>query len=306
MDIRAFIDKQLAQWPEAQMCHDDLARIRAKTLLVNGIKIKVQYNPARERSTTAKTDAASVKNRPCFLCPANRPKEQIAMPWEAYNILVNPYPILPRHLTVATKKHVPQSIPGKIPDMLDLAKSLDGFIILYNGPQCGASAPDHFHFQAVESGHTPIERAVDYWIRTPASSILGKVAIREKLSFSGIHLLMSGHNPKEISDVFTKIYQTMISRQYITDEPKMNIICRYTKKLWHLLLIPRTRHRPDRFYAEGDAQILISPGTIDMAGVIVTPRESDFEQVTSTDIERIYKEVAFFELPPFIYPHDSL
>ncbi len=295
MDISTFFNKQLAQWPEAQMRFDDLAAVRTKTLLVNNIKILVQYNPARERSTIAPTDASSVKNRSCFLCNSNRPKEQTALPWKNYQVLVNPYPILPLHLTIASKRHLPQNIFGRFKDMLKLSKMLEGFIVLYNGPQCGASAPDHFHFQAVEAGHTPLEKVMDQWLRTPASVILGKTAIREKLSFSGIHALISGQDPKELEGVFTKIYQTMTDGQPAANEPKINLICRCSKKLWHLLLIPRSKHRPDCFDATGDAQMLISPGAIDMAGVIVMPRKADFERITSADIEQIYREVANFD-----------
>lgn len=296
MDISTFIDKQLAQWPEVQNRYNDLTRVRTKTLVVNGINVEVQFNPAREQFSLAKTDAVSVKNRACFLCYANRPKEQIALTWQTYNILVNPYPILPKHLTIASKKHLLQSIPGKIMDMLQLAKMLNGFTLLYNGPQSGASAPDHFHFQAIASGHIPMEKVIDQWIRTPSTSILGKVAIREKISFSGIHVLLSGHDSKEINEIFAKIFQAMVDEPGVVGEPKMNILCLFSKNLWHLLLIPRVKHRPDCFYAGGDAQMLISPGAIDMAGVMVTLRESDFERITSTDIEQIYKEVAFFEL----------
>ncbi len=296
MNITSFIDEQLAQWPEARAYSDDLTKVSSKYPIVNGIPVQVQYNPAREGSTMAKVDTKSIKKRPCFLCTRNRPKEQISLSWKTYHILLNPYPILPLHLTIATQKHLPQAIRGKIGDMLELSKLLEGFIVWYNGPQSGASAPDHFHFQAVEAGHTPLEKIMDNWMRLPASSISGKVALRENISFSGTQLLLSGYEQKALCNVFMKIYQMLIDEQAVDKEPKMNVFCRYTHRLWQLQIIPRRAHRPKCFFAEGDAQLLISPGAIDMAGIIITPREKDFEWVTSEDIEQIYKEVAIFDL----------
>ncbi len=293
MKISSFIHRQLQLWPEVHTRFDDLAKVRHKTLMVDGIPVQVQFNPARIRSATAKVDSLSVHHRSCFLCAANRPVEQIHMPWRAYHILINPYPILPQHLTIASDQHLPQAIAGRIMDMLALAEFLEGFVILYNGPQCGASAPDHFHFQAVELGHTALEQVMDAWMTHPAALSNEQIQRWEGNCFSGFQLLLSGNHPESIANAFMEILDSLSKES--TEEPNMNLLCRYHNGLWQLQIIPRCKHRPDCFFAEGEDQMIISPGVLDMAGVIVTSREKDFERITSSDIKQIYREVAIFK-----------
>lgn len=152
MEIDGFIAAQLASWPEAAAGYAALDGLEVKTVDVSGHEMRVQFNPARIRSTGAKVDAASVAARPCFLCEANRPARQTGIDWRGYTVLLNPFPIFPKHLTIAAKKHVPQSLVGRVDDMVALARELDGFTVFFNGAGCGASAPDHMHFQAVPSG----------------------------------------------------------------------------------------------------------------------------------------------------------
>ncbi|MDE6366890.1 MAG: DUF4922 domain-containing protein, partial [Muribaculaceae bacterium] len=154
IDINAFIERQLREWPEAAARFEALDHVKCKT--VGGYN--VQFNPARAVSTAAKTDAASIARRPCFLCDANRPQQQLHIEWEDLQILVNPYPIFPGHLTIAAKKHQPQTMLGRAAQMRRLSRELPGYTVFFNGAKCGASAPDHFHFQAVPSRYMRIAR----------------------------------------------------------------------------------------------------------------------------------------------------
>ncbi len=287
-EISSFLDRQWELWPEARSHFDDLKRLFIKKMQISGIEVQVQFNPKRAFSTHAKVDNLSVSRRPCFLCVENRPSGQIDVPWKNYSILINPYPILPYHLTIADKMHVGQTIDGRITDMLALAKYLDGFLVLYNGSRCGASAPDHFHFQAVEKGYTALEQMADR-LFTHEKAIQLEIA-----GFSGRQIWLTGNDTDEISSCFGEIYKKY-QRKGSDDEPMMNIFCRYTDNLWQLCMIPRRKHRPDCYFAEGDTQMLISPGALDMAGVVVTSRKNDFDRISSSELEQIYREVAIFE-----------
>jgi hypothetical protein len=295
LSVTDFINEQLELWPEVGSRFSSLTDVCVRTLPVNGVPVQVQFNPDRIISATAGVDTASVNSRPCFLCGSNRPGEQICYPWREYQILINPYPILPLHLTIVADIHIPQRIKGRLADMFSLARFLKNFLILYNGAQYGASAPDHFHFQAVEAGHTPLEMINNWDIRTP---LAGKdTVIREESGFSGYHAVLSGNNPDKLCAAFNRIYD-MLEEKNKGEEPGMNLFCRYVNNLWQLCIIPRRKHRPDCYFKTGDSQLIISPGAIDMAGVMITVRKKDFDRVTSSDMEQIYDEVAFVHSTP--------
>ena len=217
----------------------------------------------------------------CFLCAVNRPQQQIDIIRGNYRLLVNPYPVLPQHLTIADSRHLPQAIAGRMGDMLNWAQALEGFLLFYNGPQSGASAPDHFHFQAVAAGHTPLERVMQT-----------SKGVGEGLAgFSGRYYLFSDTRKKPVCEVFEHICQQLGSTS--GDEPMMNIYCHCMSGKWTLAVIPRRRHRPERYFADDDSNMLISPGGLDMAGIIVAARKQDFDRITAQDVEQIYSEVAF-------------
>ncbi len=156
LNIEEFISRQLAIWPEVAARFEALNQVETKT--VGGYR--VQFNPARAVSTAAKVDAASIAARPCFLCAENRPKEQLSIPWEDLEILINPFPIFPGHLTIAACEHIPQSMLGRAAQMRRLSRELHGYTVFFNGAHCGASAPDHMHFQAVPSHFLRIPKRV--------------------------------------------------------------------------------------------------------------------------------------------------
>lgn len=159
IEIEEFLERQMAVWPEVAARFEALRLVETKRVG----DYCVQFNPARVVSTAAKVDAASIAARRCFLCGANRPPQQLALEWEDMEILVNPFPIFPGHLTIAAKAHTPQTMLGRTDQMRRLSRELPGYTIFFNGARAGASAPDHMHFQAVPSRYMePTSMAYTY------------------------------------------------------------------------------------------------------------------------------------------------
>ena len=270
-EVVQLFQQQLIGWELAKNNYQALQQAKVKTFDVGGYRYLVQFNPARMVSSSAKVDAQSIRERKCFLCAENRPAEQKGIIFDGrYEILVNPYPIFPRHLTIPSLDHTPQQIISRFGDMLDLAQQLDNYIILYNGPKCGASAPDHFHFQAGNKGFLPIENDRN-WRH---------------------NLRIESENKQDILMRFLQIYDTLPLQPDDT-EPMMNILTWYKNGAWTTCIFPRKKHRPDCYFAEGDANMIISPASVDMGGMLITPLEKDFEKITAEDIAGILDEVCF-------------
>jgi ATP adenylyltransferase/5',5'''-P-1,P-4-tetraphosphate phosphorylase II len=269
--IISLFEEQLQTWPLAAKGYRGLNDIRTKTFDFGAYAIKVQFNPARAVSTLAKLDAKSIEARPCFLCAANRPVEQKYIEFKGcYDILVNPFPICDKHFTIASKKHEPQAIKGRINDMLELAQAMPDFIILYNGPKAGASAPDHFHFQA---GNVEFfDNQVDIFKK----GLIEKQVISSQLK-------------SVVVDEFDTLYNQL---QTDEQEPMMNLFCQYKPEGWVLTVYPRKQHRPMQFFLQGKEQIMVSPGAIDMTGILIVAREEDFEKITKEDIQDIFRQVS--------------
>jgi len=252
--------------------YDALSRVVAKPLSWG----KVQFNPARIASTGAKVDAASLKKRACFLCEANRPAEQEGIEWKpatgsghAYTILINPFPIFPRHLTIPDVKHTPQRIAGRMADMCALAAELPGYTVFYNGPKCGASAPDHMHFQAGNS---------DFLNIFDTEAPFGIVRI-------------AAATPEQADAEFGKVYAALPVPKGEA-EPMMNILCRFVDGEYQVVVIPRKKHRPS-FYGSEEGQMLLSPASVDLAGVLITPVEKDFKALTDEVAAKVYAELCY-------------
>lgn len=272
--VHKLFEEQLKEWGLAAANYKALAQVKVKTFEVGGCVYKVQFNPARITSSTAKVDPESIRERKCFLCPENLPPVQKGVPFkEHYRILVNPYPIFPRHLTIPDIRHVNQRILPRIDDMLDLAEALDDYLIFYNGPKCGASAPDHAHFQAGSKGFLPIEKE---W--------------REIKDAPRATLVIESENKEEVIALFKKVYHSMELKPG-DDEPMMNVLAWYEDNKWIVCIFPRELHRPACYSAEGDKNILISPASVDLGGVFITPLEKDFDKITAEDIHGILSEV---------------
>ena len=281
--IHNLLTEQLASWETARNNYAALSGVQVKELNVNGTLYKVQFNPARIVSSGAKVDAKSIKERKCFLCPANIPFEG------HYNILVNPFPIFPRHLTVPETAHVAQRIAPRFGDMLDLARQLTDYTIFYNGPKCGASAPDHAHFQAGNKGFMPIEQD---WRR----QVAGKVADYGQATLWWLNdaprttLVIESADRKTAIKLFDTVYHSL-DIQPGEDEPMMNVLVMYEDNKWIVFVFPRAKHRPACYTAEGDANLLSSPASVDLGGVFITPVEKDFIKITAEDIAQILGEV---------------
>jgi len=267
--INQLFNEQLSNWELARNNYSSLKQVKVKTLLVDGLEYKVQYNPARIISSAAKVDAQSIGERKCFLCAENRPPEQKGIPFNGrYTILVNPYPIFPRHFTIPSIEHTPQRITSHWGDMLDLAQQLDDYIVFYNGPKCGASAPDHLHFQAGNKGFLPIEKN-----RNMRNMIC-----------------IESDKKEELLSRIQQVYDAM-EQQPEDNEPMMNILVWYEAGEWVVCIFPRKKHRPACYYAEGESNLLISPASVDLGGVFITPLEKDFEKITAEDIVKILNEI---------------
>ena len=237
------------------------------------IKVDIQLNPERSASVAANVDKNHIAQRPCFLCSENRPDEQKGIPFlNKYIILVNPFPILGNHLTIPMLSHVPQRIGKKIGEMMLLAARLPDYIVFYNGPKCGASAPDHFHFQA--------------GLKQPVL-LSGENELRSCL-------IIESESLTEIEERFEDVYRFLKSLQPQEEEPMMNLIAFTTKNKYVLHIFPRKAHRPKQYFETGSRQLLISPGALDMAGLIITTRSRDFEKIKKEDIEDIYSQVSMF------------
>jgi len=266
--VKQLFQEQLCEWDLAKKNYEALKQVKVKTLYVDGHRYLVQLNPARLTSSAAKIDPDSIRERKCFLCSNHRPAEQKGILFgERYTVLVNPYPIFPRHLTIPTVEHTPQLIASRFGDMLDLAQQLDNYTIFYNGPKCGASAPDHFHFQAGSKDFLPVESDRNWnTIRIESA------------------------NKQEMLQRFRQIYNALPLKPDDA-EPMMNILTWYEDDMWTTCIFPRKKHRPDCYSAEGDDNMLISLAAVDMGGVFITPLEKDFEKITAEDIGEILSEV---------------
>lgn len=288
--INDFIAAQIAEWPQAAGNFAALADVKVKDLDVDGMHIKVQFNPARMVSSAAKVDAASLKARKCFLCQENRPDVQRGISWnDRYTILVNPFPIFPRHLTIPDDSHTDQLINNRIADMMKLASELDEYTVFYNGPRCGASAPDHMHFQAGNSDFLTIEENLEGTeLKVISEEGDNTLALVDSMPMKVF--VIDAVSPEEGQKMFNRLYAAIPVPEG-EKEPMMNILCYATPKGVRLVVIPRKRHRPSFYGTDGDGCMLISPASVDMGGVFITPRPQDFDTIDADTIRRIFDEL---------------
>ena len=289
-ELNAFFESQLAEWEFARRNFEALRRIETKTFDLDGFLIRVQFNPARIVSSAAKVDAASVVARKCFLCSENQPPEQRGLPWgDGYRVLVNPYPIFARHFTIPAAEHVPQSIADRYGDMLALARCFDREVVFYNGPRCGASAPDHAHFQAVGKGAMPLEAEVGRFATEKVLEASGAAAYAIRDYLRGGFVIRSA-DASAAAACFGKLYEALEVLP-ADAEPMMNVLTWYDSDGWTSCVFPRTKHRPACFYGEGATDLLVSPASVDLAGVMIVPRKDDFVKITAENIRAIFNEV---------------
>ncbi|MCF0176805.1 MAG: DUF4922 domain-containing protein [Bacteroidales bacterium] len=299
--IHKFISDQLSRWPLACKNFRALKDVRLRTMTVGGLEVTLQHNPARMISSAARTDAASLAERPCFLCRQNRPAEQVMLPFEGrkgkqYDILVNPYPIFPDHLVIANASHSKQSVWKRFVDMLDLSRAYRQFIFFYNGPNCGASAPDHHHFQAAGRGQMPLENDICRLIAEEDENTLQLLESQQDASLykygkfvNGIFLLRA-RSSKSAAKLFYRLIDCAPTVEG-DSEPRFNLFSWYENDEYRAVVVFRTSHRSSHYFSDGPDHLTMSPGCVDMMGLLIVPVPSEFESVTEGQIADMLSQV---------------
>ena len=286
--VNELFEQQLSVWEMARNNFEGLKTVQIREFDFDGFGVKVQFNPARMVSSGAKVDAKTIAQRKCFLCAANRPEVQRGIEWRDYDILINPFPIFPRHLTIPRREHVDQRLVPYISDMFDLARELPDFVVFYNGPKCGASAPDHMHFQAGNADFLPL--VGDYFnlksqgkcTMHNAQFTIDGVDIYTIDDYLRVVYCIESCDRDALSQVFMKLYNSWVKEEGV--EPMMNVVCLYREGKWYLFVIPRGAFRPWQYTAEGDKQLLVSPATVEVSGLFITPVKEHFERITKEDV----------------------
>lgn len=292
--ISRFFNRQLEVWTDARHRFRDLKHVETRQF---SDQLKLQWNPARIVSTGAKIDKKTLGERPCFLCDKNRPKEQMSKQIdEKFHLLVNPFPILPVHFTIPARKHQPQLIYKNYGEMHRFISLHSDLMVFYNGPKCGASAPDHLHFQAGTNGILPLQTNWQRFSRNLTDIISlndeEKISVVRDFIVPAFVIISKSAESDEV--LFHRLYKAMPQRGDET-EPMMNIISWRKGEEFISVVIPREKHRPEAYFAEGDAQFVVSPGALDMSGLIITPREEDFRKLTEEKALSLLQECGVSE-----------
>lgn len=290
--IRDLLKEQTQNWPLARTNYEGLKTVQTRVFSFGDYNVKVQFNPARIVSSGAKVDAKTIAERKCFLCAENRPAEQTSVNFGDYEILVNPFPIFPEHFTIAHKKHQPQQILPFFADMLRLAQAMDDYLVFYNGPQCGASAPDHLHFQAGTKDFLPLVN--DYnRLKTKNAELINEkdnARIFQFKNYGRTVFVLESTDIEGAENAFRNLSLSLSEGE--GTEKMMNVVSLFENGKWFTFVLPRKAFRPWQYTAEGDEQLLISPATVEMCGVFITPVEAHFNKITKEDIESIFNQVS--------------
>ncbi len=311
--VEALLNHQKANWPLLREGTQNLSQVVTRRIPLGRFEILAQFNPQRLTSAAAPVDRESVRNRPCFLCAENLPPEEKGLAYgEAFVILPNPAPILDRHLSIVHRQHIEQAIADHFEVMLDLAKDLSpAYFVLYNGPQCGASAPDHLHFQACTREGLLIERHLEAIETDPGLSVHRHEVVTtteiELLALEDYHLsvlIYRGSHRKMLAGWFYETLKILADLTGKQPEPLINVVvCAgdrsghiFSKdRGWTVYLFPRAQHRPSCYYAEGEDKLMVSPGALDLVGCLVVPVEEHFRKVGPEVARQIFSEVTLGE-----------
>ena len=306
-DIDKFILDQLSVWPATAHNYRVLRSVKVKRIVHDGLPVTVQCNPQRLISTAARTDDAAIASRKCFLCAENRPPEQHSFRLEGrkrrrYDVLVNRYPIFPKHLVIGSLPHEPQCIWHRFVDMLEMARQLPDFTIFYNGPRAGASAPDHLHFQACERGYLPLERALDRLLGEIAAGQQSSPELDYIASVRDADLYHYKHFTRGIfalraptSKSLAKMFYRLLDCAPVEEgekEPRFNALAWFTGTEYRAVVMCRRCHRSSHYFSKGPDRVVISPGCADLAGFVVLPFESDYDRMDSALLGEILSEVS--------------
>ena len=300
--IEKLISRQMRDWDLAGANYAALASASTRSLQLGESTITLQFNPERRRSSAAALDKKSLARRKCFLCTENQPAKQKAVLWgDHFKIQVNPYPIFKRHLTIADLHHEPQRFAGRVGDMLQIAKALPDFVVFYNGPMCGASAPDHAHFQAGAKGEMPLPDEMNHaTTHLLADGDEGFIGFVDSL---GRNLFTIETSTQRAAERYAMRLLDLLPVPEGASEPMINALCWWdtTQRSWRLVIFPRRKHRP-ACYGEGEGRLLLSPGAVDMGGLWAIPERNDFDALTPELIQALYNELCMTrnELEPVI------
>lgn len=298
---RLLLKEQIKNWKALEVSYNSLKNVRIKSFQFEGYVVKIQHNSGRVKSSTAKVDDKSIKERKCFLCIDNLYDEQKALKHEDFLILVNPFPILPEHYTIPHINHIPQSIKEWFGKMLLLSKDMQRDVIIYNGPKCGASAPDHLHFQAGTKFFMPLDDEF-HSVKNEYGEV---IAENDSLAVSaiddGLRRFIAIETPENAlaEKVFDNLYDIYTRVSKDEPEPMMNILSLYEPEYtdsgekygWRVSVFLREKHRPSFFFNEGEDKILWSPAAIDLGGMCILPFENDFNKITKEKIREGFKEI---------------
>lgn len=299
---QALLTRQQVDWPQLRTGYAALDMRQERWLEAGNLAVLLQCNPQRIVSTKADIDPVAIQKRPCFLCHANLPAGQQAIVYRRHLlVLCNPFPIVSRHFTIAHREHRPQLLHGVLPSFLKLARDFQpDYAVLYNGPQSGASAPDHLHFQALPRASIPVLSEGGEHI-TPVLEKNG-VSLWKKIDGARTAWLVEGADAKAIVALLTALIRAMqriLSPGPLTrpqqSEPLLNLFCLYAEGRWRVMIFPRRQHRPAAYYKSGAEQIMVSPGAVDMGGVLVLPREGDYNRLDAALLMNIFQEISLGE-----------
>jgi hypothetical protein len=293
---KALIAHQTSTWPMLRNGASSLDSVQVRQIDFGSFSMKVQFNPGRIVSSAAKVDQKSIAERKCFLCEANLPAEQKGIETGDYVILCNPFPIFPEHFTIPHKQHIPQQIPRAFQAMLGLTRELGSrYSLFYNGPKCGASAPDHLHFQAGDFGFMTIDHTWQHlvkhhgaWIHQSGDGRIAKVD-------DGLRRFIVTESPDMswTEQQFARIFEAFSTHNPTPEEePMLNILTAYTENRWRVIIFLRKRHRPDQFFLEGNDKIVFSPASVDFGGVCITPVEKDFHLMDKVLLTNMFGQLS--------------
>ena len=297
--LQAFIKQQLANWPELKQAINKLDEQLINNIFLTESEVILQHNPRRLKSSASKVDKKSIEKRPCFLCPENLYEKQLGLSWnENWLILNNPYPIFKDHLVISHREHILQNVNDALPAMIKFVHDTDfSFSAFYNGPACGASAPDHLHFQSCKKNDLPIIPQTDNIINSGDYSNI-PIINEEPSSRSfaatfdnrGIFICLSENREVLISTV-EQVISFLQSKTESPEEPLINIIISGSESTYTAILFPRKAHRPNCFYKDDNEKLLISPGAVDVGGVVILPCEEDYRRINKKHLLEIFSEV---------------
>ena len=300
--INDMFSRELNAHGRAFLNYEALAQVEVKDMTIDGFPAKLFFNPARVRSVMADVSPEALQKRACFLCPDGLEPLQLTTVWDSptgqtYFIRVNPFPIFNHHFTISSAIHERQTFAPHMESMLHLAEAMPEMSIFYNGPMCGASAPDHMHFQAVPRHSMPIE---DYFSTNYANAVLVQESDLQSHLAALEKVLSMASIPENASQTGSLTAGASHTEEW---EPRWNIISWYepesspnsliaSSPKFNTIVFFRRESRPQCFFAPENERILFSPGTVEMGGVGIVANRDSFDRITPEVLRSMIQEVA--------------